>query len=123
MTDTNLPEPPIRIPRTVWVSGFASLPTDVSSEMIHSLLPVFMTVILGASAMIVGVDEGVAQASARFIDRIGKGIRGAIRFGDDGCIRCHRDYRDAAEELHENLPLLVTQMRVLKRSAELMQQA
>lgn len=99
---------------------------DISSEMIHSLLPVFMTVILGASATTVGIIEGVAEAtalivkvfsgaisdyvrkrkwlavlgysmgalakplfavatttgwvlSARFIDRIGKGIRGAPR--------------------------------------------
>ncbi|HEV2609181.1 MAG TPA: MFS transporter [Noviherbaspirillum sp.] len=99
---------------------------DISSEMIHSLLPVFMTVILGAIATIVGIIEGVAEAtalivkvfsgavsdyvrkrkwlavlgysmgalakpmfavatttgwvlSARFIDRIGKGIRGAPR--------------------------------------------
>jgi MFS family permease len=99
---------------------------DVSSEMIHSLLPVFMTVVLGASAITVGIIEGVAEATAlivkvfsgvisdyvrkrkwlavlgyamgaltkplfalatgtgwvltaRFVDRIGKGIRGAPR--------------------------------------------
>jgi MFS family permease len=115
-----------RIPRTVWVLGFVSMLMDVSSEMIHSLLPVFMTVVLGASAITVGIIEGVAEATAlivkvfsgvisdyvrkrkwlavlgyamgaltkplfalatgtgwvltaRFVDRIGKGIRGAPR--------------------------------------------
>jgi MFS family permease len=115
-----------RIPRTVWLLGFVSMLMDVSSEMIHSLLPVFMTVVLGASAMTVGIIEGVAEATAlivkvfsgvisdyvrkrkwlavlgyamgaltkplfalatgtswiftaRFLDRIGKGIRGAPR--------------------------------------------
>ncbi len=115
-----------KIPRTVWVLGFVSLLMDISSEMIHSLLPVFMTVALGVSATTVGVIEGVAEATAlivkvfsgvisdylgkrkglavlgyglgalskplfalaggagwlfgaRFIDRIGKGIRGAPR--------------------------------------------
>jgi MFS family permease len=117
---------PARIPRTVWLLGFVSLLMDISSEMIHSLLPVFMTVVLGTSATMVGIIEGVAEATAlivkvfsgiisdyvgkrkwlavlgygmgalskplfavasganwvlgaRFIDRIGKGIRGAPR--------------------------------------------
>lgn len=118
--------PPQRIPRTVWVLGLVSLMMDISSEMIHSLLPVFMTVVLGTSATAVGAIEGIAEATAlivkifsgvisdyvgkrkwlavlgyglgaltkplfalaagpgwvlgaRFIDRIGKGIRGAPR--------------------------------------------
>jgi MFS family permease len=117
---------PVRIPRTVWILGFVSMLMDISSEMIHSLLPVFMVVGLGASATTVGVIEGIAEATAmivkvfsgvlsdyfgkrkwltvlgyglgaaskplfalasgigwiftaRFIDRIGKGIRGAPR--------------------------------------------
>lgn len=116
----------LRIPLTVWILGFVSLLMDVSSELIHSLLPVFMTVVLGASATTVGIIEGIAEATAlivkvfsgvlsdyvgkrkalavlgygmgalskplfalatgagwvlgaRFIDRIGKGIRGAPR--------------------------------------------
>lgn len=121
------PSPPrARIPSTVWILGFVSLLMDISSEIIHSLLPVFMTVVLGTSATVVGVIEGIAEAtalivkvfsgvisdwvgkrkwlavlgyamgaftkpvfalatgigwvmSARFIDRIGKGIRGAPR--------------------------------------------
>ena len=117
---------PAHIPRTVWVLGFVSLLMDISSEMIHSLLPLFMTVALGASATAVGIVEGIAEATAlivkvfsgvisdrvgkrkqlavagyalgaltkpvfalagsvgwvltaRFVDRIGKGIRGAPR--------------------------------------------
>ena len=115
-----------RIPRGVWLLGFVSLFMDVSSELIHSLLPVFMVTGLGATALMVGVVEGVAEATAlivkvfsgtlsdylgkrksltvlgyglgavskplfalalsvnwifaaRFMDRIGKGIRGAPR--------------------------------------------
>lgn len=115
-----------QIPRGVWVLGFVSLLMDVSSEMIHSLLPLFMVTVLGASALTVGVIEGIAESTAllvkifsgvlsdylgrrkgvalfgyalgaftkpvfavasgvgmvfaaRFIDRVGKGIRGAPR--------------------------------------------
>jgi MFS family permease len=115
-----------KIPSGVWVLGFVSLLMDVSSEMIHSLLPLFMVGVLGASALTVGVIEGVAEStallvkvfsgvlsdylgkrkvlavfgyamgaltkpmfamasgvgmvlSARFLDRIGKGVRGAPR--------------------------------------------
>lgn len=115
-----------RIPRTIWALGFVSLLMDASSELIHSLLPIFMVASLGASMAMVGLIEGVAEATAlitkvfsgvlsdytgrrkwltvigygaaaltkplfpladslglvvtaRFIDRIGKGIRGAPR--------------------------------------------
>lgn len=115
-----------RIPRSVWVLGFVSLLMDVSSEMVHALLPLFLVGNLGASTFVVGVIEGVAEAtalvvkvfsgvlsdalgkrkalvvagyalgaatkplfavapsvavvaSARFLDRIGKGVRGAPR--------------------------------------------
>lgn len=114
------------IPRSIWMLGFVSLFMDVSSELIHGLLPVFMVSSLGASAFAVGVVEGIAEATAlivkvfsgvlsdylgkrkalavigyglgalskplfalaltvnwvlaaRFMDRIGKGIRGAPR--------------------------------------------
>ncbi len=113
-----------RIPKGVWVLGGVSLLMDVSSEMIHSLLPLFMATTLGASVIIIGLIEGLAEAtalilkvfsgaisdyvgkrkglallgyglgalskplfaiaptagvvfSARMIDRVGKGIRGA----------------------------------------------
>jgi len=39
-----------RLPAGVWVLGFVSLLMDVSSEMIHSLLPLFRVGVLGASA-------------------------------------------------------------------------
>ena len=114
------------IPPSIWALGFVSLFADVSSEWIHSLLPIFMVSTLGASVTAVGIVEGVAEATAlitkifsgvlsdylkrrklltligygmaactkplfplsntvgmvlaaRFIDRIGKGIRGAPR--------------------------------------------
>src|SRR5689334_2120815 len=120
------PAPLSRLPRNVWVLGFASLFMDTSSEMIHGLLPVFLVGSLGVGALTLGLIEGVAEATAsvskifsgalsdrwakrkplivagyamaalskplfplagsaptvfvaRFIDRIGKGIRGAPR--------------------------------------------
>jgi len=126
MPPIDTPELPRHIPRTVWLLGIVSLLMDLSSEMIHGLLPVFMVTVLAASATTVGVIEGVAEAtslivkmfsgalsdyvgkrkwlavfgyglaavtkplfalaggvgmvfSARLIDRIGKGIRGAPR--------------------------------------------
>ncbi len=44
--------------------GFVSMFMDISSEMIHSLLPIFLVTALGASAVTVGVIEGVAEAAA-----------------------------------------------------------
>jgi len=122
------PQRPVwrQIPGGVWALGFVSLLMDVSSEMIHALLPVYLVVVLGASALSVGIIEGIAEATAaitkifsgalsdklgkrkalaalgyglaaatkpvfplasslgwlvaaRFIDRVGKGIRGAPR--------------------------------------------
>jgi MFS family permease len=114
------------IPAGVWALGFVSLLMDVSSEMIHSLLPVFLVTTLGTSVFVVGLMEGAAEAtalivkvfsgvlsdywgkrkplailgyglgafskplfalassaclvlSARLLDRVGKGIRGAPR--------------------------------------------
>ena len=52
------------IPRGVWVLGFVSLLMDLSSEMIHALLPLYLTVGLGASALTVGLIEGVGEATA-----------------------------------------------------------
>ena len=127
MSDTSKTVSPLRaIPRGVWALGFVSLFMDVSSEMVHSLLPVFFVSVIGMSYTAVGIVEGLAQAialvtkvfsgllsdrlgkrkplalagyglaaltkpvfalastagwvvSARFADRIGKGIRGAPR--------------------------------------------
>jgi len=114
------------IPRNVWILGCVSMLMDISSELIHGLLPVFLLTVLGASALSIGLIEGVAEAAAlivkvfsgalsdylgkrkglavigyglsalskplfalatsagmvftaRFVDRVGKGIRGAPR--------------------------------------------
>jgi MFS family permease len=55
------------IPATVWVLGFVSLLMDVSSEMIHSLLPLFMVGGLGVSPLAVGLVEGLAEATALIV--------------------------------------------------------
>lgn len=55
---------PGRIPSGVWALGFVSLLMDVSSEMIHSLLPLFMVTTLGAGAIAVGIVEGLAESVA-----------------------------------------------------------
>lgn len=56
---------PIRqIPAGVWILGFVSLLMDISSEMIHSLLPIFMVTTLGVSAFAVGLIEGLAESTA-----------------------------------------------------------
>ena len=47
--------------------GFVSLLMDISSEVIHSLLPLFMVGVLGASALTVGLVEGVAEATALIV--------------------------------------------------------
>jgi len=68
------------IPRTVWALGLVSLFMDVSSEMIHALLPLFLTTTLGASVALVGVIEGVAESTAAIVkvfsgyvsDRLGR---------------------------------------------------
>lgn len=114
------------IPGGIWALGFVSMLMDISSEMIHALLPVYLVGVIGTSALTVGVIEGVAEAAAlitkvfsgalsdwlgkrkllvvlgyglgaiskpifplassvgwlvaaRFVDRVGKGIRGAPR--------------------------------------------
>lgn len=68
------------IPRTVWALGFVSLFMDISSEMIHALLPLFLTATLGASVAVVGLIEGVGESTAAILkvfsgylsDRIGR---------------------------------------------------
>lgn len=114
------------VPRSVWALGFVSMFMDISSEMVHALLPIYMVAVLGTSVLAVGLIEGIAEATAsivkvfsgaisdrfgkrkllavvgyglgaltkpvfplagtldwlvgaRFVDRIGKGIRGAPR--------------------------------------------
>jgi len=62
-------EPSVRtkLPASIWALGFVSLLMDVSSEMIHSLLPVFMVTVLSASALTVGLVEGAGEAVALIV--------------------------------------------------------
>lgn len=55
------------LPRGVWILGFVSLLMDTSSELIHSLLPMFMVTTLGASVLEVGLIEGVAESTALIV--------------------------------------------------------
>jgi MFS family permease len=56
-----------QIPPGVWMLGFVSMLMDISSEMIHSLLPLFMVTALGASALAVGLIEGLAESTALIV--------------------------------------------------------
>ena len=68
------------IPRTIWALGAVSMLMDISSEMIHALLPVFMVSVLGAGALAVGLVEGIGEATASIVklfsgalsDRLGR---------------------------------------------------
>ena len=53
-----------QIPRSIWMLGVVSMLMDISSEMVHSLLPMFMVGVLGASALTVGIVEGLAESTA-----------------------------------------------------------
>jgi Na+/melibiose symporter-like transporter len=53
-----------RLPAGIWALGIVSMLMDISSEMIHALLPVYLVTVLGASALTVGVIEGIAEATA-----------------------------------------------------------
>jgi MFS family permease len=74
--------PPVRrrLPPSIWALGFVSLFMDVSSEMIHGLLPVFLVSGLGASAVTVGLIEGIGEGTASVVtlcsgwlsDRLGR---------------------------------------------------
>ncbi|MCX8085896.1 MAG: MFS transporter [Rhodocyclaceae bacterium] len=55
------------MPRAIWALGFVSLLMDVSSELIHSLLPVFLATSLGVSAFAIGLLEGAAEATALIV--------------------------------------------------------
>ncbi len=56
-----------QIPAGVWVLGFVSMLMDISSEMVHSLLPLFMVSTLGASVLSVGLIEGLAESTALIV--------------------------------------------------------
>ena len=55
------------IPGSIWVLGFVSMLMDISSEMVHSLLPMFLVGSLGVSVLVVGLIEGLAEATALIV--------------------------------------------------------
>lgn len=54
-------------PRAIWVLGFVSMLMDISSEMVHSLLPVSLLSALSESVAVVGVDEGIEESTALIV--------------------------------------------------------
>ena len=64
---------PQDLPRGIWMLGFVSLFMDVSSEMIHAMLPLFVVGTLGASAALLGLLEGIAEATAQ-ISKLFSGV-------------------------------------------------
>src|SRR5918992_2164345 len=78
------------IPGGIWALGIVSLLMDVSSEMIHALLPLYLVTVLGSSMLTVGIIEGVAEATASIVkifsgalsDKLGKRkLLAAIGYG------------------------------------------
>ena len=96
----------LKVPRTVWALGFVSLLMDISSEMIHALLPLFMAGPLGASAVLIGLVEGAGEGAA-LITKVFSGAA-ADRFGHRGPEMgrpqvsggCRRRQRDIAAGQH-----------------------
>ena len=56
-----------RLPRNVWIVAFTSFLTDVSSEMIANLLPLFLRNVLGVRTAMIGLIEGVAESTASLL--------------------------------------------------------
>ena len=69
------------IPSGVWALGLVSMLMDVSSEMIHALLPVYLVAVLGTSMVTVGVIEGIAEATASI--QIFSGVLGTLQAQGD----------------------------------------
>lgn len=67
MAQKNLGSTIRQIPVGIWMLGFVSMLMDISSEMVHSLLPLFMVGTLGASAFAVGLIEGLAESTALIV--------------------------------------------------------
>ena len=70
---------PERIPRNVWVAGWVSFFMDVSSEMVYPLVPLFLSSAFGTNKSIIGLIEGIAEASASVL-KLFSGVL-ADRFG------------------------------------------
>ncbi|NRF67315.1 MFS transporter [Aquincola sp. S2] len=67
LPDTAASSRAARIPRTVWVLGAVSLFMDMSSELIHAVLPLYITTVMGLSVLAVGLIEGFAEATASML--------------------------------------------------------
>jgi len=61
---------PFVLPRNVWVVTITSFLTDVSSEMVFNLLPIFLFNVLGARTGLIGVIEGVAETTASLLKMV-----------------------------------------------------
>lgn len=57
----------LRFPKNVWTLGWASLLTDISTEIIYPVLPLFLTTVLGVSKEFVGLVEGIAESTASLV--------------------------------------------------------
>lgn len=55
------------LPRNVWIVTLTSFLTDVSSEMVFNLLPLFLSNVIGVKTNIIGVIEGVAESTASLL--------------------------------------------------------
>ncbi|MDE2120099.1 MAG: MFS transporter [Betaproteobacteria bacterium] len=79
-TQAGASAPRPRLPRTAWALGWVSLFMDMSSELIHAVLPVYMSSVLGLSLLSIGLIEGLAEATASMLkvvsgmwsDRLGR---------------------------------------------------
>lgn len=58
---------PPKIPASIWALGFVSMLMDISSEMVHSLLPMFLAGTLGVSILTIGIIEGLAESTALIV--------------------------------------------------------
>ena len=59
-----------KFPRPVILLGFVSLFTDIASEMLYPITPIFLTAVLGSSMAVVGIIEGIAEATSSLINDI-----------------------------------------------------
>src|SRR5688572_9437335 len=67
------------MPRTVWLLGFVSLLTDLGSELVHSLLPLYLAGTLGVSVLAIGLIEGAAEATALVLKVFAGTLSDALR--------------------------------------------
>lgn len=67
MQDKNSPNDKSQMPSSIWMLGFVSMLMDISSEIIHSLLPLFMATVLSANIMVIGIIEGLGESTALIV--------------------------------------------------------